>query len=382
MRRVMKVSVVVPIYNSENTLVRCLNSLSNQSADDFEVIMVDDGSTDSSSLICKSYSDKYDNFKYVYQDNQGPLKARINGIEQSYGKYIAFADSDDWLEIDHIKNLLEIEEREHPDMIATGCYVENSKGVEEIVNNNLNDGVYEKDSLDNLFTNMLYQSGFFEFGILPYLWTKLFDREKLLYSIRGIDPFLYDGEDVAVIFPYILKCTKIVISKKATYHYMYQSNSLSHYKRNTFYKNSSRLYLYLYEIFSESVYKDVLVPQLDQYMRMMIWQKDPKRYIESQKYLFPFHLVSQNSKIILYGAGLVGQSYAFQLSQIDYCKLVAWVDKQYDTFPKSMDISNPNDINKLKYDYIVVAVEDNSVKNAIINFLTGEELSVEKSKII
>ena len=95
-----KVSIIVPVYNTENYIERCLNSLVNQTLEDIEIIVVNDGSTDNTGKILQKYRDK---IKIIEQKNSGIATTRNKGLEIATGKYIAFVDSDDWLEIDEIE---------------------------------------------------------------------------------------------------------------------------------------------------------------------------------------------------------------------------------------------------------------------------------------
>ena len=107
MENKIKISIIVPIYNKENFLHKCLGSLAAQSNNDFEVILIDDGSTDSSRDICLSYvASKPEVFSYFYSENKGVSYARNKGIELARGAYVGFTDSDDWVSCDFIQQFL------------------------------------------------------------------------------------------------------------------------------------------------------------------------------------------------------------------------------------------------------------------------------------
>lgn len=91
----MLFSVIIPIYNAENTLRRCLDSLASQAAGRAELILVNDGSTDGSDEICREYCSKYDNIHYIAQENGGPAAARNCGLREASGEFVSFVDSDD-----------------------------------------------------------------------------------------------------------------------------------------------------------------------------------------------------------------------------------------------------------------------------------------------
>lgn len=103
----VKVSIVVPIYNVERYLERCLDSIATQSYPDLEVIMVDDGSTDGSAEIARQYEQKYSHFRLIQQENRGLGGARNTGICEATGDYIAMPDSDDWVHPDYVARLVE-----------------------------------------------------------------------------------------------------------------------------------------------------------------------------------------------------------------------------------------------------------------------------------
>jgi len=111
------VSIVVPIYNTEKYLEECLESLKNQDFDDYEVILVNDGSTDGSLRICEKYLQN-ENFKLISQENGGPAKARNTGIIQAAGKYITFVDSDDFVTVDYCRSLYDLMEQYDLDVCA------------------------------------------------------------------------------------------------------------------------------------------------------------------------------------------------------------------------------------------------------------------------
>lgn len=99
------ISIIVPIYNVENYLQQCLDSIRNQTYQNFECLLINDGSPDNSANICREYVDKDSRFKYFEKENGGVSSARNLGIERSEGAYITFIDSDDWVESDYLEVL-------------------------------------------------------------------------------------------------------------------------------------------------------------------------------------------------------------------------------------------------------------------------------------
>ena len=116
------ISIIIPVYNSENYLKKCIDSVLSQTYKDIEVIIVNDGSKDNSDKICKNYADQDSRIKYYSQKNSGVSVTRNNGIKYSSGAYIAFLDSDDYIESNFCEIMLRELEKESSDMCICRNY--------------------------------------------------------------------------------------------------------------------------------------------------------------------------------------------------------------------------------------------------------------------
>ena len=126
-----KVSVVVPVYNVEKYLKRCLNSLVNQTLKDIEIVIIDDGSTDNSPNICDEYAKQDQRIKVIHKDNQGLGFARNTGLKEVSGEYVGFVDSDDFVEVDTYEKLYTLAKKENVDMITCNYFSFNSTNKEK-----------------------------------------------------------------------------------------------------------------------------------------------------------------------------------------------------------------------------------------------------------
>lgn len=126
----VKLSILVPVYNKEKYLIRCIESVLRQTYRDFEIVIVDDGSTDQSGIICDEYAEKYDNIRVVHKENGGLASARIAGIRASKGEHLGFVDSDDWINADMYAGLMAAFEDKDVD-ISIGGHVINKTAGEE-----------------------------------------------------------------------------------------------------------------------------------------------------------------------------------------------------------------------------------------------------------
>lgn len=122
----IKVSVVIPIFNAEKYLEQCLESIVNQTLTDIEIILINDGSTDGSESICKSYLTD-ERVSYYYKNNEGLAAARADGLARAHGEYIGFVDSDDWMELDAYEKMYSAAQINNADIVFCNC-IQNEDG--------------------------------------------------------------------------------------------------------------------------------------------------------------------------------------------------------------------------------------------------------------
>ena len=120
------ISIIVPVYNVESYLRKCLDSILAQTYRDLEILVVDDGSTDGSGAICDEYAGKDDRIKVFHTENKGLSCARNLGLDSANGDWIGFVDSDDWIELDMYEVLLRKAEKTGADVVECGVYEEHS----------------------------------------------------------------------------------------------------------------------------------------------------------------------------------------------------------------------------------------------------------------
>ena len=150
-----KVSVIVPVYNCENYLERCMNSLINQSLEDIEIIAVNDGSTDGSLDILTRYQQLDNRIKIIDKENTGVSDSRNKGIETSTGKYIAFVDSDDWVDL-HMLEDMYIKAEDTNSEVVICSYMREFGNHSKIKIMNLDeDIIYEGDRLKELHRRII-----------------------------------------------------------------------------------------------------------------------------------------------------------------------------------------------------------------------------------
>lgn len=216
----MKFSIIVPIYNREKNAKECITNLMRLNYDDYEVIVVDDGSTDNTLEICKSMTCAFPKLKVIHEKNCGPLKARYNGFLNSRGDYILFVDSDDELDFNALSIIDNYIYVTKPDIIQYNY--KRTIGEKTLhIKTCYKYGEYDRRRLENeIFPTMIYKKGFFEFGIMPSLCNKAFKRSILNSTMDWLPSNLNYGEDGIVTYQCFIKCQNLLIIQDELYNYI------------------------------------------------------------------------------------------------------------------------------------------------------------------
>ncbi len=213
----MMVSIIVPIYNSENYIDRCLKSILGQTYEDLEIVLVNDGSTDRSKEILEQYAAKDERIKIVSQKNQGVAAARNTGLDNVTGDYILYVDSDDWIE----KNMLErmIAAVEDDSDIAF-CGFDQAKSQEEVTIAPVQVKYEVWDHNQQLLEFMKHKR------MTGMLWNKLI-KKNLTDGIQ-FDEQVGFGEDAQFLWQVLKRSKKMIVTNEVLYHHVMDENSISH----------------------------------------------------------------------------------------------------------------------------------------------------------
>lgn len=215
----MQVSIVIPMYNVQNYIGKCLESILGQNYHDYEVILVNDGSTDGTQKICEKYIEQHQQFKLIQTKNQGPAAARKAGVKRAQGKYIMFLDADDWLDCNMLYITVAVAEAQKADMICTGHKEVNTKGhVKAIASQDKTEIVLTQrcQMMHHLHGTRILDSG-------P--WAKLICRELF----EGIDfcEHVTIGEDYFMVVQLLEKSQKVILYQETLYNRCIRSTSIS-----------------------------------------------------------------------------------------------------------------------------------------------------------
>lgn len=375
------ISVIVPIYNVENYLRRCVNSIINQTYHSLQIILVDDGSTDESAKICDIFQQEDRRIEVIHKVNGGLVSARKAGIQAATGDYITYVDSDDWIELNMYEELVNDMLQDDVDIITSGLFREyKGSSIKEF--DKFPDGIYDLERINKeILPGLICTEHFYEAGINIHLYNKLISRKIALQNQLKVDDRIRIGDDAAFIYSCVLDAKKLVITHKCFYHYCIRQDSIM----GQGYQEELLGYRSTYKIIKDKIEQhygksEMLINQLNYLMLYMLLLKEPQRVIQDDKgMLFPFDNVKVNEKVIIYGGGKFGSSLHRFLEEEDLCEIVLWVDKSADSKRGITDILHLKQLSRDSYDKIIVAVLVYTVADKIYRELI--ESGFEDTKI-
>ena len=218
----IQLSIIIPVYNAERYIRRCIHSIiAGHSLENIEIICVDDGSKDKSGEICEDFSKKYQNIYVIHQTNQGVASARNTGLSMAKGEYIAWVDSDDYVETRWLIDILSIIRNKHPGMILLDYYEEDISGKKNKVLPFKEGDINQSDVIYELSRDTILRS---------YLWRYVIHRsffKDYHFDIKDIVE-----EDYRCLTYLVPKIHIIYYLKHSLYNYIQNDNSLTHSDKN------------------------------------------------------------------------------------------------------------------------------------------------------
>lgn len=222
------ISVVVPCYNCEKTLDRCIQSIRNQTKVNLEIVLVNDGSKDSTGEMCDKVATIDSRIKVVHQANRGLMNAWKQGVWEATGEYIAFCDADDYVESNLIEILEEKVEEYHMDMLLYDMKIEYENGAVSYLRNRLEGGFYTREDIDNRILPWFFFQGDMQSEIMLFSrCAKVFRRELLIRNLQYLNDEISTGEDDLTTFATVLSADSVYCMKGFyPYHYMRNNDSM------------------------------------------------------------------------------------------------------------------------------------------------------------
>lgn len=270
------ITIIIPVYNVEKYLAKCIDSILNQTFTDWELILIDDGSKDKSGKICDESSYKDKRIKVIHKTNEGVSKARNKGIELAKGEYICFIDSDDWIEPTYLKDF-RTQEQQY-DFYFSGALYDTydkvysyKKYIEKYCKN-------KSEIKNEFFKQDLLSNG--------YPWGKLYKTQIIKDNKLKFNEKLTINEDHLFVFQYFSCINTLFITNTAGYHYTVFDNSGR--------KLSGRVNKYL-ELIAASEQFDITINQLK-----LLWDISTKQYENLYNVFVAFKRISALRSLILF----------------------------------------------------------------------------------
>lgn len=283
-----KVSIIIPVYNVEKYLERCIDSILNNTYNNFEIILINDGSKDNSQEILERYYDKYpDKIIIKQQENQGPAQARNVGLEIATGEYIMFVDSDDFVQKDYIENYIKVLKEDDYDVVLGGYY--------------------KSDDNKTLYTICLQDEPWSKYMIMgPYtkLYKKSFLQENDIKFIK-----VNIGEDIYFNLQVNALAKKVKITSYVGYHWYTNTSSIS---------NTS--------------HKDIKKVEIDKFLNESYSKLKEKNAITEENYEF---LELYYFNFIIWVLQWTTQKTKFKSMAKEYDKLFKWLKERFPNYKKN-----------------------------------------------
>ena len=439
----IKISVILPVYNEELYLHQCLDSICGQTLREIEIICVDDGSTDGSLDILNSYAKQDTRIKVLTQENQYAGAARNYGMQNAKGKYLLFLDSDDYFESNMLEKLYEAAENNQLDIVMCryNSY-DDFTGKEILLDFSKKDSFLPK-GMDVFSGKDLKEAGIFQVAV-GWAWDKLLRRE-FVQKCSYIFPEFRSSEDGFFVYMLMAKAERIgIVSDRMVHHRVNNLNSLSNTKELDWENGFKMLKLIarelqeqkLYHIFQKSFvsfaiefqvwylqsmhekeafsncykyikedmeqefrflqfqgtflcekqilirYHQILDMELWEFLFMTFHEKEDVLSKARQKgWVFPYARIPKGCRLVVYGAGAIGQAYWQQLLHTGYCSEVYLIDKDYKRYKtKGFDVENPEILRSLEFDWILISVYDKQIQRGIKHQM--QLMGIDRRKIL
>jgi len=322
-------SIIVPVFNVEKYLHQCVDSILTQTFSNFELILVNDGSTDGSGKICDYYVNHDNRVQVIHKSNGGHTSSRNAGMSIAKCDYIGFVDSDDWIDPNMYQYLMNAIQTYQADIaICDACFVTVSGKMTTL--NNFQPGFYDKNKLmSHFYPTMLYEGYLNKIGIQPALWNKIFKRKIIEENLKMVDEQILTGADMACVYPSFLDAKSIiVIDEQPLYYYRQNVMSVTQSYKVDYLNRSLLLYNNL-----QKVSKKKNVYDLDnQIMGRLQWRAvmavenefkitSPKNYFEKWQFL---NEVCHHPDIVRAYRSLTLDTSKTLLKYKIYARLIKW----------------------------------------------------------
>lgn len=398
-------SVIVPVYNAEPYLRKCLDSIVQQTYQNLEIILlIDGGSTDRSAEICEEYAAEDARIKLLYRPHEGLVSARKAGVSAASGEYIAYVDSDDWIDLDAYERLFAAIEDTYPDVLIYG-FLEEHGDFAIACQSNVPVGYYSdseiKENIYPHFWGMQYSkrtkiscgsrldsaADFHQYSeewslqseIYPSVWSKMVKRTVLQKSQLMVPEKVTIGEDLVCGGYTLFMAKSLSIVNIAPYHYLVRSSSAS---RSVSLEEYRRLFSAIRNLFSKQDKADMYMDQLSRLLMNYVLLGWYELFLEDEFADILFGKLN-GCRLALYGAGKFGKEIYQKTMARFPDSITVWVDKNYIKYQKTQLPVKPVEVLLTQdYDRVIIALSDEKICEEIKNNLIGMGIAADKIRYV
>lgn len=376
---IMVVSIIVPIYNIEAYVGRCIESIINQQYRNIEIILVDDGSVDHSGDICDMYAQKDSRIKVIHKTNGGRVSARKSGAVVATGDYIINVDGDDWIEKAYISNFVSAIKKRDCDVVWGISYIKEQNQHNELqIPIFLKNVTVETEEMQEKCLQLIKGNRGFQNEIDYSICLQCTRREVYISVQKEVDCRISRGEDLILSLFLINKTNNIFFIRNDGYHYVQRSTSLTHNKASY----SWNEYMILKNALSKYMIKYISLYNIAQgylvstYMAYFFGSLQD----ESKEYLYPFLKVKKNSRVAIYGAGNIGENIVSYLNNSNDYQMCIWIDRnKSDKKIGKWQVKPIEQIVDVEFDFIILATNRTIYIGEMWNMV--KKLGVQDEKI-
>lgn len=366
-----KISIIIAVYNVQDYIRRCLDSVVNQTYNNLQIIIVDDGSTDKSGEICDEYALIDQRIEVIHKENGGLISARKEGLKKATGEYIINIDSDDWIERDAFESIAKKIERFAPDILVFG-YKKEYDGFIEEYKGGLEEGFYKDYILWKKYNECFEKYPFFCQPIDMPQCNKAIKRELLIIYQMECPNQLRKNTDDIVTLPCLFNINSIYVEKKSFYHYCVRKNSVLWHSSPDDYDHLVLLSKYLIHSYKNSknkvyISKEVLLYKLFYHILL-----DMPNLLMNENQCKFLPQIKKESNIIIYGKGVFANRLISCIKSLRICNIVENVDK--------IDKERIIELNEEQYDYIVISILNAFIVKEVIFQLI--QMGIKQEKIL
>lgn len=378
----IKVSIIIPVYNTEKYLHECLDSVIAQKLREIEIICVNDGSTDNCSQILDDYAKRDSRIVVINERNSGSIAARKAGISVARGEYIGFVDSDDWIEQTMYEKLYLLAVENNVDLVTSGYYREGNYTTVQL--DNIKEGVYYKDKIEKFRSKIIYNMEEKALGISGSMCCKLYKTDILKRIQEEVPDSLIFSEDKMCNLLFALNCTSVYVLKEAYYHYRMQPSSVVHTSRMNYLIYVNEVYQFLIKLYQHPNFLHNMRVQAELYItELLIHGINQRMGFENRNLLWidPYWLdyIPNGACVALYGGGELGEKYKCQMSVRPDLTYAGCFDYEFEKYYTSEQmVKSPLELERMSYDYVVITIRNPQKAKEMKKYLIKDNICAEK----